>query len=161
MNKKAVGTLVSLAYVLHGAAESFAQENVGTYKLRRQAERVMRNCTRAIGSIGGLVLVDKGDHREVTDALKRQAQRTLDEFVGVASIHMQRRQMYCPEFVTARMMGCHLAIDHLSRKHGAPKEWRKLEAVTATMLSMLLVDLWHEEELMYRVAESFEERCAA
>lgn len=58
-------------------------------------------------------------------------------------------------------MGCHLAIDHLSRKYNAPKEWRKLEAVTATMLSMLLVDLGQEEELMYRVAESFEERCAA
>lgn len=60
-----------------------------------------------------------------------------------------------------RGMGCHLAIDHLSRKYNAPKEWRKLEAVTATMLSMLLVDLGQEEELMYRVAESFEERCAA
>ena len=161
MNKKAVGTLVSLAYVLHGAAEKFTAEDIATYKLRRQAERVMRNCIKAIGSIGGLVLVEKDGHREVTDALKRQAQRTLDDFVGVASIHMQRRQMYCREFVCARIMGCHLAIDHLSRKHGAPKEWRKLEAVTATMLSMLLVDLGAEEELMYRVAESFEGRIAA
>ena len=161
MNKRAVGTLVSLAYVLHGAAEKFTAEDVATYKLRRQADRVMASCIKAIGSIGGLVLVEKDGHREVTDALKRQAQRTLDDFVGVAGLHFQRRQMYCREFVAARIMGCHLAIDHLARKHGAPKEWRKLESVTATMLSMLLVDLWAEEEVMYRVAESFEGRIAA
>ena len=150
-----------MAYVLHGAAEKFTAEAVATYKLRRQAERVMANCIKAIGSIGGLVLVERDGHREVTDALKRQAQRTLDDFVGVAGLHFERRQMYCREFVAARIMGCHLAIDHLARKHNAPKEWRKLESVTATMLSMLLVDLGSEEETMYRVAEGFEERCAA
>jgi len=160
-NKKAAGALVALAYVLNGAADKFTDPAVSTYKMRRQAERVMRNCAKAIGSVGGSVSVDKGDHREVNDALKRQAQRTLDEFVGAATVHMQRRQMYCREFVCARIMGCHLAIDHMARKYGAPKEWRKLEQVTATMLSMLLVDLGDEEALMYRVAESFEGRIAA
>ena len=52
MTKRTTGQLVSLAYVLHGAAESFAKPEVGTYKLRRQAERVMRNCINAIGSVG-------------------------------------------------------------------------------------------------------------
>ena len=58
-------------------------------------------------------------------------------------------------------MGCHLAIDHLARKHGAGKEWRKLESVTATFLKMLVHDQEAEEGLMYRVAESFTERVAA
>jgi len=161
MNKRTTSTLVCLAYVLHGAAEKFASPEVGTYKLRRQAERVMRNCVRAIGSVAAEVIVDRGEYREVNDVLKRQAQRTLDEFTGAAMIHMQRRQMYCPEFVCARVMGCHLMIDHLARKYGAPKEWRKLESVTATMLTMLLVDLGETEEMMYRVAESFGDRVAA
>lgn len=161
MTKRTTGQLMSLAYVLHGAAEPFAKPEVSGWKLRRQAGIVMKHCLNAIGSIGGLLLIDKDGHREVCDTAKRQAQRTLDEFVSVAGLHMQRRQLYCPEFVCARIMGCHLAIDHLIRKHGAPKEWRKLEQVTATMLSMLLVDLRDEEALMYRVAESFEGRIAA
>jgi hypothetical protein len=161
MNKRTTGTLIALAYVLQEAAAKFAAQEIGTYKLRRSAGVVMRAAVKAIGVIGKDVIVDKGPHREVSDALKRQAQRTLDDFVAVATLHMQRRQLYCPEFVCARIMGCHLAIDHLIRKHNAPKEWRKLEAVTATMLSMLLVDLGEEEALMYRVAEGFEERCAA
>lgn len=161
MTKRTTGQLISLAYVLHGAAESFAKPEVGTYKLRRQAERVMRNCTSAIGSVGASVIVDRGDHREVNDALKRQAQRTLDDFVGVAGLHMARRDFYTPSFVTARVMGCHLAIDHLTRKHGAGKEWRKLESVTATFLAMLVHDMPEDEARMYRVAESFTERVAA
>lgn len=161
MNKRAVGTLVSLAYLLHGAADKFAPVEVGTYKLRRQAEVVKKNCLSAIESIGADVLVVKGGRREVSDALLRHTQRMLDDFASVAMLYMERRQMYCPEFVTARIMGCHLAIDHLSRKHNAPKQWRKLEAVTATMLGMLMADLGAEEETMYRVAESFEGRIAA
>lgn len=75
MTKRTTGQLISLAYVLHGAAESFAKPDVGTYKLRRQADRVMRNYINAIGSIGGLILVDRDGHREVCDAAKRQALR--------------------------------------------------------------------------------------
>lgn len=161
MTKRTTGQLISLAYVLHGAAESFAKPEVGTYKLRRQAARVIKNAINAIGSIGGAILIDKGTHREVSDATKRQAQRTLDEFVGVATVHMERRQMYCPEFVCARLMACHYAIDAAIHRHGLGKEWRRLEAVTATMLSMLLVDLGEEEERMFAVAESFTERIAA
>ena len=161
MTKRTIGQLVSLAHVLHGAAESFARPEVGTYKLRRQAERVMRNCINAIGSVGASVIVDRGDHREVSDALKRQAQRTLDDFVGVAGLHMARRDFYTPSFVTARVMGCHLAIDHLARKHRAGKPWARLERVTATFLGMLVHDQAAEEGLMYRVAESFTERVAA
>lgn len=161
MNKKAVGTLVSLAYVLHGAAESFAKPEVGTYKLRRQAGIVMKHCLNAIGSIGGLLLVDRDGHREVCDTAKRQAQRTLDEFVSVAGLHMQRRDFYTPAYVAARMMACHLAIDDAIVRHGLPKEWRKLESVTATMLGMLIHDMPEEEARMYRVSESFTERVAA
>ena len=84
MTKRTTGQLVSLAYVLHGAAESFAKPEVSGWKLRRQSERVMKNCINAIGSVGASVIVDRGDHREVSDTLKRQAQRTLDDFVGVA-----------------------------------------------------------------------------
>ena len=161
MTKRTTGQLIALAYVLHGAAESFAKPEVGTYKLRRQAERVMRNCINAIGSVGASVIVDRGDHLEVSDALKRQAQRTLDDFVGVAGLHMARRDFYTPSFVTARVMGCHLAIDHLARKHRAGKPWARLERVTATFLGMLVHDQAAEEGLMYQVAESFTERVAA
>ncbi|HSW65235.1 MAG TPA: hypothetical protein VLH56_18285 [Dissulfurispiraceae bacterium] len=161
MTKRTTGQLVALAYVLHGAAESFAKSEVGTYKLRRQAERVMKNCLNAIGSVGASVIVDRGDHREVSDALKRQAQRTLDDFVGVAGLHMARRDFYTPSFVTARVMGCHLAIDHLARKHKAGKPWARLEAVAATMLGMLISDMPEAEARMYRVAESFTERVVA
>ena len=161
MNKKAVGTLVSLAYVLHGAAEPFVKPEVGGWKLRRQAGIVMKHCLNAIGSIGGLILIDRDGHREVCDTAKRQAQRTLDEFVSVAGLHMQRRDFYTPSFVATRMMACHLAIDEAIHRHGLPKEWRKLESVTATMLGMLIHDMPEEEARMYRVAESFTERCAA
>ena len=75
MNKKTTGQLISLAYVLHGAAESFAKAEVGNWKLRRQAERVMKNCLNAIGSVGSAVHVERDGHKEVNDALKRQAQR--------------------------------------------------------------------------------------
>lgn len=161
MTKRTTGQLISLAYVLHGAAERFAKPEVGTYKLRRQAYRVMRNCINAIGSIGGLILVDRDGHREVCDAAKRQAQRTMDEFVSVAGMHMQRRDFYTPTYVAARMMACHLAIDEAIVRHGLPKEWRRLESVTATMLGMLINDMPEDEARMYRVAESFAERCAA
>ena len=161
MNKRTTGTLVSLAYVLYCAAEKFADPAIGTYKLRRQAERVMKNALNAIGSIGSAVIVDCGDHREVSDTLKRQAQRTLDEFMGVASIYMEKRQLYTSCYVTARIMGCHYAIDHLAKKYGAPKPWQRLEQVTATMLGMLLVDHASDEAVMFRVAESFEGRVAA
>lgn len=161
MNKRTTGQLISLAYVLHGAAEPFVKPEVGGWKLRRQAAIVMKHCLNAIGSIGGLLLVDKDGHREVCDTAKRQAQRTLDEFVSVAGLHMQRRDFYTPAFVGARMMACHLAIDEAIHRHGLPKEWRKLESVTATMLGMLINDMPEEEERMYRVSESFTERCAA
>lgn len=161
MNKSTTGQLISLAYVLHGAAESFAKPEVSGWKLRRQADRVMRHCLNAIGSIGMAVIVDKGPHREVSDATKRQAQRTLDEFVGVAGLHFERRQFYCPEFVAARVMSCHYAIDAAIHKHKLGKKWRMLEQVAATMLGMLLSDMADEEAVMFRVAESFEARCAA
>lgn len=161
MTKRTTGQLISLAYVLHGAAEPFAKPDVGGWKLRRQAGIVMKNCLNAIGSIGGLILIDKGGHREVCDTAKRQAQRTLDEFVGVASLHMARRDFYTPAYVSARMMACHLAIDEAIHRHGLPKEWRRLESVTATMLGMLIHDMPEEEARMYRVSESFTERVAA
>ena len=161
MNKRTVGALVSLAYVLHGAAEPFAKPEVGGWKLRRQAGIVMKHCLNAIGSIGGLLLVDKDGHREVCDTAKRQAQRTLDEFVSVAGLHMQRRDFYTPSFVATRMMACHLAIDDAIVRHGLGKKWRMLEQVTATMLVMLVSDMPEAEARMYLVAESFTERCAA
>ncbi len=161
MNKRTTGQLISLAYVLHGAAEPFAKPEVSGWKLRRQAGIVMKHCLNAIGSIGGLLLVDKDGHREVCDTAKRQAQRTLDEFVSVAGLHMQRRDFYTPCYVAARMMACHLAIDDAIVRHGLGKEWRKLESVTATMLGMLVHDMPDDESRMYRVAESFTERCAA
>ena len=161
MNKRTTGQLISLAYVLHGAAEPFGKPEVGGWKLRRQAAIVMKHCLNAIGSIGGLLLVDRDGHREVNDTAKRQAQRTLDEFVSVAGLHMQRRDFYTPAYVAARMMACHLAIDDAIRRHGLPKEWRKLESVTATMLGMLIHDMPEEEARMYRVSESFTERVAA
>lgn len=161
MTKRTTGQLISLAYVLHGAAEPFAKPEVGGWKLRRQAAIVMKHCLNAIGSIGGLILVDRDGHREVCDTAKRQAQRTLDEFVSVAGLHMQRRDFYTPPFVATRMMACHLAIDEAIHRHGLPKEWRKLESVTATMLGMLIHDMPEEEARMYRVSESFTERVAA
>ena len=161
MNKRTTGQLISLAYVLHGAAEPFVKPEVGGWKLRRQAWIVMKHCLNAIGSIGGLILIDRDGHREVCDTAKRQAQRTLDEFVSVAGLHMQRRDFYTPAFVGARMMACHLAIDEAIVRHGLPKEWRKLESVTATMLGMLISDMPEEEARMYRVSESFTERVAA
>ena len=161
MNKRTTGQLISLAYVLHGAAEPFGKPEVGGWKLRRQAAIVMKHCLNAIGSIGGLILVERDGHREVCDTAKRQAQRTLDEFVSVAGLHMQRRDFYTPAFVGARMMACHLAIDEAIHRHGLPKEWRKLESVTATMLGMLIHDMPEEEARMYRVSESFTERVAA
>ena len=161
MNKRTTGQLISLAYVLHGAAEPFGKPEVGGWKLRRQAAIVMKHCLNAIGSIGGLILVDRDGHREVCDTAKRQAQRTLDEFVSVAGLHMQRRDFYTPSFVATRMMACHLAIDEAIHRHGLQKEWRKLESVTATMLGMLIHDMPEEEVRMYRVSESFTERVAA
>ena len=161
MNKSTTGQLISLAYILHGAAESFAKPEVSGWKLRRQADRVMRHCLNAIGSVGAAVIIDKGQHREVSDATKRQAQRTLDEFVGVAGLHFERRQFYCSEFVAARVMSCHYAIDAAIHKHRLGKKWRMLEQVTATMLAMLLEDMGEAEALMFAVAESFEGRCAA
>ena len=161
MNKRTIGQLVATAYVLHGAAESFAKPEVSGWKLRRQADRVMRHCLNAIGSVGAAVIVDKGQHREVSDATKRQAQRTLDEFVSVAGLHMQRRDFYTPSFVATRVMACHLAIDGAVVRHGLGKKWRMLEQVTATMLAMLVSDMPEEEARMYLVAESFTERIAA
>ena len=161
MTKRTIGQLVSLAYVLHGAAEPFARDGVGTYKLRRQADRVMRNCLKCIGSAGTGVLVMLDGKREVADATKRQAQRTLDEFVSVAGLHMQRRDFYTSCFVGTRIMACHLAIDDAIVRHRLGGEWRKLESVTATMLGMLLHEMPEEEARMYRVSESFAERCAA
>ena len=161
MNKATTGQLVSLAYILHGAAESFAKPEVGGWKLRRQAERVMKHCLNAIGSVGAAVIIDKGQHREVSDATKRQAQRTLDEFVSVAGLHMQRRDFYTPSFVATRVMACHLAIDDAIVRHWLGKKWRMLEQVTATMVAMLVSDMPEEEARMYLVAESFTERIAA
>lgn len=161
MNKSTTGQLISMAYILHGAAESFSKPEVSGWKLRRQAERVMKHCLNAIGSVGAAVIIDKGPHREVSDATKRQAQRTLDEFVGVAGLHFERRQFYCSEFVAARVMSCHYAIDAAIHKHKLGKKWRMLEQVTATMLGMLLEDMGETEAVMFRVAEAFEGRCAA
>ena len=161
MNKRTIGQLVATAYVLHGAAESFAKPEVSGCKLRRQADRVMRHCINAIGSVGAAVIIDKGPHREVSDATKRQAQRTLDEFVGVAGLHFERRDFYTPRFVGARVMGCHYAIDAAIHRHKLGKKWRVLEQVTATMLSMLLEDMGEAETLMFAVAETFEGRIAA
>lgn len=161
MNKSTTGQLISLAYILHGAAESFSKPEVSGWKLRRQADRVMRHCLNAIGSVGAAVIIDKGQHREVSDATKRQAQRTLDEFVGAAGLHFERRDFYTPRFVGARVMGCHYAIDAAIYKHKLGKKWRMLEQVAATMLRMLLEDMGEAEALMFAVAESFEGRCAA
>ena len=161
MNKRTIGQLVATAYVLHGAAESFAKPEVSGWKLRRQADRVMKHCLNAIGSVGAAVIIDKGQYREVSNATKRQAQRTLDEFVGAAGLHFERRQFYCSEFVAARVMSCHYAIDAAIHRNGLGKKWRMLEQVTATMLGMLLEDMGEAEALMFRVAETFEGRCAA
>lgn len=120
----------------------------------------MRHCINAIGSVGAAVIVDKGPHREVSDATKRQAQRTLDEFVGAAGLHFERRQFYCSEFVAARVMSCHYAIDAAIHRHGLGNQWRMLEQVTATMLGMLLEDMGESESLMFKVAETFEWRIA-
>lgn len=161
MNKSTTGQLISLAYILHGAAESFAKPEISGWKLRRQADRVMRHCLNAIGSVGAAVIIDKGRHREVSDATKRQSQRTLDEFVGVAGLHFERRDFYTPSFVGARVMSCRYAIDAAIHRHGLGKKWRMLEQVTATMLGMLLSDMPEKEAVMFKVAESFEGRCAA
>ena len=161
MNKSTTGQLISLAYILHGAAESFAKPEVSGWKLRRQADRVMRHCLNAISSVGAAVIIDKGQHREVSDATKLQSQLTLDEFLLAAGLHFERRDFYTPRFVGARVVGCHYAIDAAIHRHGLGKKWRMLEQVTATMLDMLISDMPEEEARMYLVAESFEGRCAA
>lgn len=154
-NLPALGALISVTGLLHSAAETFAKPDVSGYKLRRQAGRVMDNCTKAIESASKHMIVKSNGQRTVRDATLRQMTKVSEAFVRIASSKMEKRQLYCPEFVCARVMACHYAIDAMRHKHGMGREWAMLEQVTATMLGMLLSDMPEQEAQMFAITEDF------
>ena len=107
------------------------------------------------------MIVKSNGQRTVRESTFRQMTKVSDAFVRIAASKMEKRQLYCPEFVITRVMAAHYAIDAMSRKHGLWKDWKMLEQVTATMLGMLLSDMPEQEAQMFAIAESFEMEVAA
>ena len=157
MNIKTIGPAIGIVALLRSAAETLADPSVSTYALRRQSGRVMRACDNALASApSGMVLVNRDGALQLRDSLRRSTERIAREFVRIAGNHLDRRQMYCPVFVGARIMACHYAINTMIYRHAMPRPWRMVEQTSYTMLKMLIVDLESDEAVMWKIAEAFE-----
>ena len=162
MNIKTIGTAIGIVALLQTAAEVLHDPSVSTYALRRQAERVMRACHKAINSApDGMVIVDKDGAVKLRDSLQRSADRIAKTFVRIAGNNLDRRQMYCPVFVASRIMACHYALDSMIHRHKMPGCWKMVEQTAFTMLKMLVSDMPEEESLMFKISEAFEMEVAA
>ena len=157
MNIKTVGTAIGIVALLRSAAETLAEPSISTYALRRQAGRVMRACDNAIASApSGMVIVNRDGAMQLRDSLRRSTDKIAKSFVRIAGNNLDRRQMYCPVFVAARVMACHYALNSMIYRHDMPRLWRMVEQTSYTMLKMLVVDLESEEAVMWKIAEAFE-----
>ena len=162
MTTKTIGTAIGITALLKTAAETLEDRAVGTYQLRKQAGVVIRACNKAIASSpDGLVVTNKNGDPTLRDSLRRSTERIAREFVRIAGNHLDRRQMYCPVFVGARVLACHYALNSMIYRHGMPRPWRMVEQTSYTMLKMLIVDLESEEAVMGKIAEAFEMEVAA
>ena len=162
MTIKTIGTAIGITALLKTAAETLADRAVSTYPLRKQAEVVIRACDRAISTApDGLVTISSSGALHLRDSLHRSTDRIAREFVLIAGNHLDRRQMYCPVFVGARVLACHYAINSMIYRHDMPRPWRMVEQTSYTMLKMLIVDLESDEAVMGRIAEAFEMEVAA
>ena len=155
MTIKTIGTAIGIVALLRSAAETLADPSVSTYALRRQAARVMRACDNALASApSGMVTISR-------DSLHRSTDKIAKSFVRIAGNNLDRRQMYCPVFVGARVLACHYALNSMIYRHAMPRPWRMVEQTSYTMLKMLIVDLESEEAVMGKIAEAFEMEVAA
>lgn len=162
MNIKTIGTAIGIIALLKTAAEVFADPSVSTYALRRQAGRVIRACDNAIASApSGMVTISRDGEMQLRDSLRRSTAKIAKSFVRIAGNNLDRRQMYCPVFVGARVMACHYAINTMVYRHKMPRPWRMVEQTSWTMLKMLIIDLESEELVMWKIAEAFEMEVAA
>ena len=162
MTIKTIGTAIGIVALLRSAAETLADPAVSTYKLRRQADAVMRACDKALAAApDGMVTVNRSGALQLRDSLHRSTDRIAKEFVRIAGNHLDRRQMYCPVFVCARVLACHYALNSMIYRHDMPRPWRMVEQTSFTMLKMLFVDLESEEAVMGKIAEAFEMEVAA
>ena len=157
MNIKTVGTAIGIVALLKTAAEVFAEPSVSTYALRRQSGRVMRACDNALASApSGMVTINRDGEMQLRDSLRRSTAKIAKSFVRIAGNNLDRRQMYCPVFVGARVMACHYALNSMIYRHDMPRPWRMVEQTSWTMLKMLIVDLESEESVMWKIAGAFE-----
>lgn len=162
MTVKTIGTAIGIVALLQTAAETLHDPAVSTYALRRQAERVMRACHKAINSApDGMVIIGKDGAVKLRDSLQRSSDRIAKTFVRIAGANLDRRQMYCPVFVASRIMACHYALDSMIHRHNMPGCWRMVEQTAYTMLKMLVADMPEEEALMFKISEAFEMEVAA
>ena len=159
---KTIGTAIGIAALLKTAAEMLDDRAVSTYQLRKQAKVVIRACDKAISTApDGLVTISRDGALQLRDSLHRSTDRIAREFVRIAGNHLDRRQMYCPVFVGARVLACHHALNSMVYRHDMPRPWRMVEQTSYTMLKMLIVDLENEEAVMGKIAEAFEMEVAA
>lgn len=162
MTVKTIGTAIGIVALLQTAAEVLHDPAVSTYALRRQAERVMRACHRAINSApDGMVIVGNDGAVTLRASLQRSSDRIAKAFVRIAGSTLDRRQMYCTVFVASRIMACHYALNAMIYRHKMPGCWRMVEQTAYTMLKMLVADMPEEEALMFRISEAFEMEVAA
>lgn len=151
------GSVASVVVLLKTAAETFADPEVGTRKVQISAERVIRACDAAIVSISDDFLEEGTEgKRIVKDSILKGVGRISDLFVKKAAARLERRQMYCAEFVGARVMACHYALETMSRRHRLGKKFQKLDGVATTFLAMLLKGLDQHEAVMFAIAEDFQ-----
>ena len=117
----------------------------------------MRACDNAIASApSGMVTINRYVEMQLRDSLRRSTAKIAKSFVRIAENNLDRRQMYCPVFVGARVMACHYAINTMIYRHNMPRPWRMVEQTSYTMLKMLIVDLESEELVMWKISEMFE-----
>ena len=154
------GSAASVVALLKTAAETLAREDVSAKKVRISADIVMRACDKAIFAVAGpLVHASADGSRVMNGATLRDVRRASDAFTRIAQARLERRQMYCAEFVASRLMACHLAVNALRMRHRdrLGKEFKKLDDVAATLLGKVLKGLGEHEPTMYEIAEAFTE----
>ena len=157
MTIKTIGAAIGIVALLRSAAETLADPSVSTYALRRQAARVMRACDNALASApSGMVTISRDGAMQLRDSLHRSTDKIAKSFVRIAGNNLDRRQMYCPVFVGARVLACHYALNTMVYRNNMPRPWRMVEQTSYTLMKMLMCDLEDDEAKMGAIAMDFE-----
>jgi hypothetical protein len=151
------GPAAAVACLLKTAAETMLKPEVSTKKVRTSADIVLRACDVAILSVSGEFLEKgPGGERRIKGSVLKRTIRAAEAFEKIAAKHLERRQMYCAEFVVARVMACHYALNSLRFRHRLGKEFERLDGVAATFLGKLLRGNESHEATLFAIAEDFE-----